>query len=172
MGLEEKKQIVKEVIDKIDKASCVCFTNYKGLSASRMNELRRNLASNNAEMKVFKNRLILRALKEKSLEELTHFVDGPMAIVFAYENPLQSIKIIYDFSKEDKKPLVNGGYIDGDIFDAQSFLELASLPTKEDMYRQMLNSLSSPLFKMVYLISGIPMKLLSVLSLVLKKKEE
>lgn len=172
MGLEEKRKIVKEVMDKIDRASCICFTNYKGLSASRMNELRRSLASNNAEIKVFKNRLVLRALKEKSLDQLTRFIDGPMGLVFAYEDPIKPIKIISDFSKDDKKPLVKGGYLDGDIFDARSLMELASLPSKEEMYGKMITLLSSPFYKMVYLISGIPTKLLSVLSLIAKQKEE
>lgn len=172
MGKEEKKEIVKEVKDKIDRASCICFTNYKGLSAPRLNELRRTLATKNAEMKVFKNRLILLALKEKSLDKLSRFVNGPMALIFAYDDPLQPIKIISDFRKDDKKPIVNGGYIDGDIFDAQSFVKLASLSSKEEMYRKMIGSLSSPLNKMVYILSGIPMKLLSVLSLLLKQKEE
>ncbi len=172
MGLEEKKKIVEEVREKIDRASCVCFTSFKGLSTSKMNELRRALSTRSAEMKVFKNRLILRALKEDSLEELSRFVEGPMALIFGYEDPIQPIKVISDFKKEEDKPEITGGYLDGDIFDAQSLMNLASLPTKEGMYEKIVISLSSPLNRMVYILSGIPMKLLNVLYLLAKQKEE
>ncbi|MCK4226625.1 50S ribosomal protein L10 [candidate division WOR-3 bacterium] len=172
MGVEEKKEIVKEVKEKFNRASCVCFTNYKYLTASRMSELRRTLKGTSAEMKVFKNRFILRALKENSLEDLSRFVEGPMALIFGYDDPMQPIKVIYDFKGDEDKPMINGGYLDGEIYDAKSFMELASIPSREKMYEKMIGSLSSPLNGMVYVLSGIPRKLISVLSLLAKQKEE
>jgi len=172
MGVEGKKKIVEEVKEKIERSSCVCFTNYKGLSASRMNELRRALAGKNAEMKVFKNRLIMRALKENSLKELYNFIDGPMALVFGYDDPIQPIKIISDFKKEEDKPVIIGGYLDGNVFDRESLMVLASIPGRSELYERMVGSLAAPLNRLVYILSGIQMKLLSILSLLVKQKEE
>lgn len=172
MGLEEKKQIVKELREKIDKSHSLCFTNFKGLSATRMNELRRNLEEKNAEMKVFKSRLIKRALEEDSLDELIEFIEGPVALVFSYDDPVLPVKVISDFRKEEDLPAVNGGYLDGKSFDGKSFLELADIPSKDELYGKIVGGLSSPLNKLAYVLSGIPRRLITVLSEIAREKEE
>ena len=172
MGLEEKKQVVKEVREKIGKSNSLCFTNFKGLTASKMNELRRSLEDNDAELKVFKNRLIKRALEEDSLKELVDFIEGPVALVFGYDDPILPVKVISDFRKEEDLPVVNGGYLDGKSFDGKSFLELAAIPSKDELYGKIVGSLSSPLNSLVFILSGVPRKLITILSEIAREKEE
>ncbi|MEA1912928.1 MAG: 50S ribosomal protein L10 [candidate division WOR-3 bacterium] len=172
MGIKEKKEIVKEIKDKIDRANSICFTNFLELGASQMNELRRNLEKEDAEMKVFKNRLIRKALKEHSLDNLTKFVEGPVAIIFGYDDPILPLKIVSDFKEEEDKPGVNGGYLEGEIFDKKAFSKLASIPSKEELHRMFLNTLYSPLNKMIFILSNLPRKLISVLKEIAKRKEE
>jgi large subunit ribosomal protein L10 len=151
----------------------LCFTNFVGLKAAQLNDLRRSLKRKNAELKVFKNTLIKKALsdetKEKDIDEL---MKGPTALVFGYEDPLQPLKIISDFRGENENLVVNGGFIEGKYFDYETFGKLAAIPPKEELYSKMLTSLNSPLNKLVFVLSGVTRKFMAILSEIAKQKEE
>lgn len=172
MGIEEKKEMVREIRERIDRSKSVYFTNFKNLKAAEMSELRSSLKQVDSEMKVYKNRMIKRALQEIELEELTEFIEGPMALVFGYEDPIPSIKIIADFQSENEVPVVNGGYLDGEILDGEKVISLSKIPSREELLTRSVEVLSSPLNKMVHILSGIPMKLMNILSEISKQKEE
>lgn len=172
MGIEEKKIVVKNIKERLNRATLICFANFGHLSASRMNGLRALLKKSDAEMKVFKNRLILRALKENSIEELSGLLSGPTAMIFAYGDPIAAIKIIADFKSGDDIPVVNGGYIEGEIFDGESILKLATIPSREELYGKMIGIFSSSLVNMVYILSNIPRRLVNILSGIADQKEE
>ena len=93
--LEEKKAVVEEIVNKIkDSESVVLFT-YQGLTVSELSSLRRELKKVDAEVCVYKNTLVKRALDELKID-LDGFLEGPNAILFGKEL-LEPIKIISKF---------------------------------------------------------------------------
>jgi large subunit ribosomal protein L10 len=173
MGIKENEKIVKEINEMYKKSNSLCFTKFLGLKSAEINNLRRSLKRKNAELKVFKNTLIKKALSDetngKSIDEL---IEGPTALVFAYEDPLQPIKIISDFRGENENLVVNGGFIEGKYFDFETFGKLAAIPPKEELYGKILSSLNSPLNKLVFVLSGVTRKFSMILSEIAKQKEE
>lgn len=173
MGIEEKKEVVKEIKEKADRARSLCFTSFMGIKAHQMNEIRKGLKREGAEMKVFKNTLIKRAFEEKfSDDESEQLVQGPTALVFGYEDPITPLKVISDFREEEDKPVVNGVFIGEDHFDKQGFEKLATIPSREELYQNMVDTLNSPLNKMVYILSAIPRKVLTTINEIANQKEE
>jgi large subunit ribosomal protein L10 len=173
MGIKENEKIVSEINEMYKRSNSLCFTKFLGLKSAELNNLRRSLKRGNAELKVFKNTLIKKALNDEtnggSIDEL---VEGPTALVFAYEDPLQPIKIISDFRGENENLVVNGGFIEGEYFDFETFEKLAAIPPKDELYGKILSSLNSPLNKLVFVLSGVTRKIMTVLSEIAKQKEE
>jgi large subunit ribosomal protein L10 len=173
MGIKENEEIVKEINERYKKANSLCFTNFVGIKAAQLNELRRSLKRKNAELKVFKNTLIKKALSgETNGENIDELMKGPTALVFGYEDPVQPLKIISDFRGENENLVVNGGFIEGKYFDYETFGKLAAIPPKEDLYSKMLTSQSSPLNRLVFVLSGVTRKFMVILSEIAKQKEE
>jgi large subunit ribosomal protein L10 len=173
MGIRENEEIVKEISERYKKSHSLCFTKFLGLKASQLNDLRRSLKRENAELKVFKNTLIKKALvDETNGEDIDELMEGPTALVFGYEDPLQPLKIISGFRGKNENLVVNGGFIEGKYFDYETFGRLASIPPKEELYRKMLSSLNSPLNKLVFVLSGVTRKFMMILSEIAKQKEE
>lgn len=173
MGIRENEEIVKEISERYKKSNSLCFTKFAGLKSAQLNDLRRSLKRKNAELKVFKNTLIKKALADETNgESIDELMEGPTALVFGYEDPLQPLKIISDFRGENENLVVNGGFIEGRYFDCKTFGELASIPPKEELYRKMLTSLNSPLNKLVFVLSGVTRKVMMILSEIAKQKEE
>ncbi len=173
MGIKENEEIVKEISERYKKSNSLCFTSLSGLKAVQLNELRRSLKREDAELKVFKNTLVKKALAGETREEnIGKLMEGPTALVFGYDDPLYPLKIISDFRGENENLVVNGGFIEGEYFGFETFEKLAAIPPKDELYRKMLSSLNAPLNKLVFVLSGITRKLMVVLSEIAKQKEE
>ncbi|MEJ2567893.1 MAG: 50S ribosomal protein L10, partial [candidate division WOR-3 bacterium] len=107
MGVKENEIIVKEISERYKKSSSLCFTGFTGLKAFQLNDLRRSLKRQNAELKVFKNTLIKKAFDKETKEvDMEKLMEGPTALVFGYEDPLLPLKIISDFRGENENLVV------------------------------------------------------------------
>ena len=56
--LEQKKNVVKEIVDKLKKSESVIIFQYQGMTVEELSTLRRELREVNADVKVYKNTFI------------------------------------------------------------------------------------------------------------------
>ena len=129
--LNEKKEIVAEIADKIKNSESVILFQYQGLTVADLSDLRNKLRETDAEVKVYKNTLLKRALDDLNLS-LDGFLEGPNAILFG-KNLLEPIKVIADFAKENEKLNIRVGIISGDVADINTIKEYASIPSREGL---------------------------------------
>ena len=61
-NLEAKKLIVEEIKEKISKSKSIAFVDYRGLNVELDTKIRKTFKEQGGEYKVYKNRLVLRAL--------------------------------------------------------------------------------------------------------------
>ncbi len=130
-NLNLKKDIVKEITNKIDESETVVLFTYQGLKVSDLAELRRNLRKVDSEIKVYKNTLVKIALADKGLN-LDEFLAGPNAILFG-KNLLESIKALDNFAKANKSVEIRSGIVKGDIVSLDTIKEYASIPSMEGL---------------------------------------
>jgi len=129
--LNAKKEVVSEITDKIKNSESVILFQYQGLTVSELSELRNELRDANAEVKVYKNTLLKRALDDLSLS-LDGFLEGPNAVLFG-RNLLEPIKVIAEFAKTHDKLDIRVGIISGKEADLDVIKEYASIPSREGL---------------------------------------
>ena len=129
--LEEKKTVVDEIINKIKDSQSVILFTYQGLTVSELSSLRRELKKVDAEVCVYKNTLVKRALDDLKID-LDGFLEGPNAILFGKEL-LEPIKVISKFAKENDKAEIRVGIISGAKADLAAIKEYASIPSREGL---------------------------------------
>ncbi len=129
--LEAKKSIVSEITDKIKSSESVILFEYQGLTVAEVSELRRNLRETEAEVKVYKNTLLKRALDDLNID-LNGFLEGPNAIMFG-KNLLEPIKVIAEFAKNHEKMNIRVGVINGEKAELDVIKEYASIPSYEGL---------------------------------------
>ena len=78
--LVAKQAVIDEIADKLTNAQSVVVAEYRGLTVDEVTELRRALRAENVELKVYKNKLALRATEACGKQELDEFLTGPNAI--------------------------------------------------------------------------------------------
>ncbi len=129
--LNEKKEIVAEITDKIKNSESVILFQYQGLTVADISSLRNKLRDVNAEVKIYKNTLLKRALDDLKLN-LDGFLEGPNAILFG-KDLLEPIKVIADFARDNEKLDIRVGIISGDVANIDTIREYASIPSRDGL---------------------------------------
>jgi large subunit ribosomal protein L10 len=156
MANQIKTDKVNILREKIAKAKSMVFAEYHGLDANKVNELRAAITETGAEMTVAKNTLLKVALGEEKAgsKELTEHLQGPVATIFAYEDPIAPIKAIAEFAEEHEFPTLKAGMIDGEYTDAAKLNILSKLPSRDELIAKVVGSLKAPLSGIATVLGG------------------
>ena len=129
--IEAKANVVSEIESKVKDSASIVLFEYRGLTVSETNELRRKLKETDSEYKVYKNTLTKRALDNLKID-LGDELNGPKAIAFG-KDAIAPIKVLNDFAKDHKALELKIGYVDGEVADTKMLKELASIPSREGL---------------------------------------
>ena len=125
--LEQKKEVVNEIVNKLKSSESVIIFQYQGLTVEELSSLRRELKNVDSEVKVYKNTLLKRAADELNLN-LDDFLEG----LFGKEL-LEPIKIVSEFAKKHDKLDIRVGVISGNVADLAVIKEYATIPSREGL---------------------------------------
>ena len=166
-----KQDAVAVLKEKLSGFEDFIFTDYRGLTVDQITELRNKLREQSAEYKVVKNRFAKIAFKQLDFEGIDDFLFGPTAIAFSCEEAGPIAKTLYSMTKD--LPLeVKGGLIGGSVFSADQIEAYSKLPTKNELYAQLMSTMNAPLQNLVYVMNGVTQKLVRTLQAVADKKAE
>ncbi|AGJ91072.1 50S ribosomal protein L10 [Mycoplasma putrefaciens] len=151
----KKAEIVSEIVSKIKNAQGVAIAEYKHLSVADMTELRIEALKQNIEVKVFKDSLVRRAAQELELSELEPFLTQQNVFIFSNDDAISAAKLVAKFAKRNEKLKLKAGIYEGKVLDTAKIGEVASLPSKEELYSMFASSLLYPLRKVMATINAV-----------------
>lgn len=142
----QKEQSLAELVEKFKAAKSVVFSQNNGLTVNELQELRKGLLANKAELKVAKKTLMKIAAKEAGYPDIpTGEMQGPVAAVFSYDDIIVGAKSIYDYAKKHKALALLGGLLDGKVLSIAEAKTLATLPSKEELIAKLLYMFKYPI---------------------------
>ena len=144
-NLEAKKVLVEEIKEKLQRAKTVVFVDYRGMTVENDTKMRAEFRKNGAEYRIYKNRLVLRALNELGYTGCEIYLEGTNAIAFGYEDEVAPAKIVADSSNENCPFTIKFGIYNNQVVDADAMKKLASIPSREVLLAQLVGMLSSPM---------------------------
>jgi len=170
--IKKKKEIIEEIAKKLEKSQGVYFSNFKGMSAEQVNEMRRMFDKENVEYKVYKNTYISFALKDSDIfEKLKDVFIGNTSIAFSYDDPVAPARVIKDFMKKYKLPKPKAAIVEGKFFDAKGVEEIAKLPSKDVLLSQVVAGIQAPISGFVFTLNGILSDFVYTLQAIKEKKD-
>ena len=171
MATPQKEQAVQELEERFSQAQALVFTDFRGLNANQMVELRQKLRGQNLEYRVVKNRLAQRAAESAGLS-FDGVLEGPTAICFGYDDPVQAFKQSVTLAKAFPNYKIKGGLSEGQFVDAEGVRELAELPSHEELLTQLAGTFQGPIRNLAMVLNGVVRKLVIGLNEVAKVKPE
>ncbi|MCK4473665.1 50S ribosomal protein L10 [Candidatus Parcubacteria bacterium] len=151
---EQKQNILEDLEEKIKKQKALIFVDFTGVKVKNLSELRKELKSNENELKVAKKTLMNIALKKLGIEIEPDKLKGEIGLTFGYKDGLSLAKTIYQFSLKNENLKILGGYFEKKFLDAEQIIELAKLPSKEELLARFVGSISSPISNFVNVLQG------------------
>ena len=167
-----KESMVKEISRRLSGKDTFIITNYRGLSAKDMNELRKELRRISGEYLVVKDSMVKRALAESPAKSAAEFIEGEVGIAIDNKNDATDIsKILVKFAKDHKVMAIRGGIMSGTIISKEEIAQLSKLPSREELLGKLANVLNAPIQSLAGVLNAIITKFCYALNAVKDKKE-
>lgn len=144
MNRKEKEQVISDLGERIKGFRAAVLTNYRGLNVEHLNHLRQRLREEKISYHVVKNTLMKRASKGTDLEKLDHYFEGPTAIAISYGDPVLLSKILSEFIKTQPSLEIRVGLIQGKVASPEEVRALATMPSREVLFGQILGGIQGP----------------------------
>jgi len=147
MKSSEKKVIIDNLQEQINSYNHFYLTDISGLNAEKTSDLRRLCFNQNIKLVVVKNTLFRKALEtsNKNVEEIYDALKGNTSVMFT-ENANMPAKLIKDFSKKNKKPVLKAAFVEESVYIGENQLEaLIAVKSKNELIADVVALLQSPM---------------------------
>ncbi|MCI8272459.1 MAG: 50S ribosomal protein L10 [Clostridia bacterium] len=153
--LNQKKEEVSKLAERMKEAKIILFTDYRGINVSDVTDLRAELRKSDSEYKVIKNNITRRALAEAGIEGLDETLVGPTAVIMNNDDYLETAKTIYNYSKGHDFYKIKGGVIEGKVMTAEEIITLAKLPSRETLLSMLAGALLGNISKLAVALNEV-----------------
>jgi large subunit ribosomal protein L10 len=153
MRKEQKTALVAEITEGLGRASIALVSEYRGITAGEATEVRRKLRAVRGELRVAKNTLIRRAIKDTAFSKLDDQLGGPVGLILSFADPVELAKTVTGMRELGEKFKIRGGVLDGQPLTGEEINALAALPPREVILGQLLGLLMAPATQVVRLLN-------------------
>jgi large subunit ribosomal protein L10 len=148
MPTTHKAQTIGELTELLRTSQVAVVTDYRGLNVAALSTLRRNLRGK-AEVHITKNTLLNIAAQQANVPQLGDLLTGPTAIAFIKDDIAGSIKALNDFVRTSRILTLRGALFGPSVVPADKVADLANVPSREQLYAQIVGALQGPLNNLV-----------------------
>jgi len=130
MTKTQKAEIIEVLSGEFKTAQSVIFCDYKGLTVSELESLRKIAREKEAKVQVVKNTLATISLAQA---ELTGVELKDTNILVWGEDSVATCKVVAEFAKDNEKFVIKSAYVDRETADTSKVEAFAKLPGREEL---------------------------------------
>lgn len=154
---DQKNEVVSDITEMLNSSKMTVVAKYQGTTVKAMQELRRQARDNGTQVKVVKNRLVIKALQANdTLKDVdTSALEGMLLYAFNSEDEVAPAQSLNTFAKANPSlEFVGAITAEGKFIGAEDVKALAGLPGKNELIAQVVATLTAPLNDVVSGLSG------------------
>lgn len=134
--------------------STLIVTGFSGLTVAQDFELRKRLRAAGGHFRVVKNTLARRAAAGSAAAPVLEKLTGVNALAYTSGDGVALAKALRNFSKDNPGLVVLAGVVEGAVVDAKGVDQLASIPSKPELYAKLLWLLQAPAQRLVTVLQA------------------
>jgi large subunit ribosomal protein L10 len=146
MTREEKLQVIQDLTTVLAGTNTLYLADISGLNAQTTSNLRRACFKADVQLSVVKNTLLAKAMEasDKDFGELPTVLKGNTSMMIS-EAANAPARLIKDFRKKTKKPLLKGAFAEESIYIGDEQLDaLVNIKSREELIGDIIGLLQSP----------------------------
>lgn len=150
----QKQKILEDLKEKITKQKAMIFVDFSGLKVKDLSELRKKIKAVGNEIKIAKKTLLTIAFKKANLEFEVKKLKGEIGVIFGIKDEISPAKLAYQFAETNPNLKILAGFFENNFLEAEKIVELAKLPTKEELLTKLLGSIKSPISNFINVLQA------------------
>jgi large subunit ribosomal protein L10 len=155
----EKQHDLDKLKTELAKVSTVILTTFQGITVENDTKLRRAVQAAGGKYQVVKNTLAERAGAGTPAEGLLKNLTGTNSIAFTSTDPVALAKALTKIAKDVPAFQFKSGVVEGRVISIAEILQLANLPSKEELISKIMFLLNAPAQRIAMALNALPRNL-------------
>lgn len=150
-----KAQQVAEVADKFKNATSAVVADVRGLTVDESTKLRAELRGEGVELRVIKNKVLVRAAEAADWSDMNDLFAGPSAVAFSNDDAIAPARVLKKYADDIDALEIKGGFIDGNMASIEEISKYAALPDRDGLLSMLLSTLQAPVRNVAYAVKAV-----------------
>ncbi|MBE7041726.1 MAG: 50S ribosomal protein L10 [Ruminococcaceae bacterium] len=153
--LEQKKEAVNVLAEKMEKAVAGVMVDYRGLTVEQDTKLRNELRAAGVEYAVVKNTLTRFAANRIGYTEFDEVLNGPTALALSYDDVVAPARVLADFAEKNDALEIKAGFMEGKAMSIDEVVALSKIPSKDTLYAMLAGGLNATIAGLARAIDAV-----------------
>ena len=167
----QKEAMVTALAEKIRGSKSLVFAQFAGVQMKALEDLRRTARAEGVAIAVAKKTLLRKAVADAGLSgfDVTELPESIMTAI-GLTDEVAAARLLANFAKGKDQVQIVGGVLEGAFADGASMKRLAALPSKQELYGQVVRTIHAPVSGFVQALAGNLRNLVQVLGAIQQKQ--
>jgi len=167
----DKEKDLAALRAEFEKVENLFVTSYEKMRVSQDNLLRKAMRDSGSKYRVVKNNLAEKASEGTAAENVLKGLRGMTSIAYTYDDPVALAKALTTYAKANPIFTFKAGIVQGRVIDVKAIQELATLPSKEEIYAKLMFLINSPAQRLAGTINAVGRSLAVVVDQAVKENK-
>jgi len=151
----DKKKDVESLRKELEASKNLFVTGYEKLRVSQDFELRKAVRASGGKYRVVKNNLAAKASEGTPAEQVLKELKGMTSLAYTSSDPVALAKALTAYAKANPTFTFKAGMVEGRVIDIKAIHDLASMPSKEEIFAKMLFLINAPAQRLATVINAV-----------------
>jgi large subunit ribosomal protein L10 len=152
---DQKKQEIDALRQDLEKAQNLFVTGYEKLRVDQDFELRKVVRGAGGKYRVVKNNLAEKASEGTAAEQVLKNLRGMTSVAYTTNDPVALAKVLTAYAKANPTFTFKAGVVEGRVIDVKVINDLATMPSKEEIFSKLLYLINAPAQRLVTVMNAV-----------------
>ena len=152
---EDKQKDVDALREDLARLQNLFVTGYEKLRVDQDFELRKVVRGAGGKYKVVKNNLAEKASEGTPAEQVLKGLRGMTSVAYTTNDPVALAKALTAYAKANPSFTFKAGIVEGRVIDVKAINDLATMPSKEEIFAKLLYLINAPAQRLVTALNAV-----------------
>jgi large subunit ribosomal protein L10 len=152
---EDKKKDIESLREDFQQLNNMFVAGYEKLRVSQDFELRKVVRGAGGQYRVVKNNLAEKAAEGTPAGQVLQGLRGMTSLAYTTNDPVALAKALTVYAKANPSFTFKAGMVEGRAIDVKTINELATLPSKDELFAKLLYLINAPAQRLVTAIGAV-----------------
>jgi large subunit ribosomal protein L10 len=160
---DDKQKDLESLRQDLERVKNLFVTGFEKLTVSQDFQLRKAVRAAGGTYRVIKNNIAEKAAEGTPSEAVLKDLKGMCSLAYTSSDPVALAKALTVYAKANPAFTFRAGFVEGRAIDVKSIIDLASMPSKEEILSKLLFLINAPGQRLVMAMNAVGRSLAVVL---------